>query len=116
MTKVIRKESYEDASSLRISNQDILAIETDSSVILTEAVKQAIEVTYDELGYPDTKIVDLGVQYDHRVTWLHFNLDKLLWHLNKSKGYTEDTKYNYYTFKIAFTQLDAGGRALKTSV
>lgn len=116
MTRVIRKESYDNVSNFTISRTDIMAIETDSSVILTEAVKQAVEVEYDELGYPNIGVIDLGVQYDHRVTWLHFNLDKLLWHLNKSKGYTEDTKYNYYTFKIAFARLDEKGKPIKTSV
>lgn len=68
MTKVIRKESYEDVSGFSISRRDIEAIETDTSVILTEAVKQAVEVVYDELGYANVDVIDLGVQYDHRVT------------------------------------------------
>ena len=116
MTKVIRRESVQDVSNFTISRRDIEAIETDKSVILIEAVKEAHELVYDELGNVNSGIVDLGVQYDHRVTWLHFNLDKLLWHLNRSKGYTEDTKYNHYTFKLAFTRLDGRGQALETSV
>ena len=67
MIKVIRKEPNQELTD-SISTRDIVAIETDSAVILTEAVKQSIEITYDELGYPNVGTVDLGVQYDHRVT------------------------------------------------
>ena len=103
MIKVIKKQSYNgNNSELLISPRDIVAIDTGSSIVLTQAVKGSIDITYDEHGYPDVDLVDLGIQYDHRVTWLHFNLDKLLWHLNEDRGYTEDSKYNYYTFKLAF--------------
>ena len=68
MTKVIRKESYEAVSNLSISPRDIQALETDTSVVLIEAVKQAVEIEFDELGYANVGVIDLGVQYDHRVT------------------------------------------------
>ena len=114
MIKVIRKESNQEPTDT-ISTRDIVAIETDYAVILTEAVKQSVEITYDELGYPNVGTVDLGVQYDHRVTWLHFNLDKLLWHLDEERGYTENTRNNYYTFKVAFSKIN-GTEASEASV
>jgi hypothetical protein len=30
----------------------------------------------------------------------------LLWHLDESRGYTEDTRNNYYTFKVAFSKIN----------
>ena len=107
MIKVIKKQSYNgsDNGELLISPRDIVAIDTGSSIVLTQPVKGLIDITYDEQGCPDVDLVDLGVQYDHRVTWLHFNLNRLLWHLNEEKGYDENTKYNYYTFKLAFSRV-----------
>ena len=106
-TYVMRKQQIVDPTTLTISTQDIIAYERGSSLLLTEPVKQAVEIEYDALGYPvaaaTNGIVNLGVQYDHRVTWLSFNLDRLIWRLNEEKGYTDTTKYNYYVFKIAFT-------------
>ena len=111
MITVIRKNTS-DIELSNISPQDIEAIDTGESVILLEPVKQAIDITYDELGYANVSSVGLGVQYDHRVTWLHFNLDNLIWNLNTQRGYDANTKYNHYTFKLAFTNVKTG----KTSV
>lgn len=105
MTKIIRLQSNQAVKS-KISTRDIEAIDMGESVILLDAVKKSININYDSLGYADTSMIELGMQYDHRVTWIHFNLDKLKWHLDKKRGYTEETKYNFYTFKLAFTKMD----------
>lgn len=104
MTKIIRLQSNQAVKS-KISTTDIEAIDMGESVVLLSAVKKSINITYNSFGYADVSMIELGMQYDHRVTWLHFNLDQLKWHLNEQKGYTEETKYNFYTFKIAFTRI-----------
>lgn len=115
MINVIRKQSISGTTKSNISTVDIEAIDTGTSVILLEPVKQSITITYDAFGYADTSLVNLGVQYDHRVTWLHFNLDKLIWNLNAERNYTSDTKYNHYTFKLAITKV-SGNTVGETSV
>ena len=114
MINVIRKQSIDNPSRSIISNKDIEALVVDESIILLEPVKQSIEITYDELGHADKTSVNLGTQYDHRVTWLHFNLDKLIWNLDEKRNYNHDTKYNHYTFKIAFSKV--GAEAENTSI
>ena len=106
MINVIKKEVFDETPAATISNTDIEALVVQDSIILLEPVKQSIEITYDALGHADKNFVHLGTQYDHRVTWLHFNLDKLIWNFNKNYDYDEETKYNHYTFKIAFTKVD----------
>ena len=68
MINVIRKQNISNLSEGRISATDIEALVVDESVILLEAVKQAIDITYDSLGHADKNLVNLGTQYDHRVT------------------------------------------------
>jgi hypothetical protein len=114
MINVIRKQSTSEASKSIISNEDIEALVHKETVILLEPVKEKIELTYDALGYADKTLINLGAQYDHRVTWLHFNLDKLIWNLDARRDYTDETKYHHYTFKLAFSK--AGGEAENTSV
>ena len=105
-TTVIFKESVQDPITQHISTKDIIVYDRGEGLMLTEPVKRGIEIKYDAAGQPNVQgTVDLGVQYDHRVTWLRFNLDDLVWHLNKQKGYTDKTKYNYYIFKMLFTNL-----------
>ena len=105
MINVIRKQSISDNSKSIISNTDIEALVHKDTVILLEPVKETIELTYDALGYADKTLINLGAQYDHRVTWLHFNLDKLIWNLDAQRDYTEETKYHHYIFKLAFTKV-----------
>ena len=114
MINVIRKQSVGGTPRSIISNTDIEALDTGETLILLEPVKQAIEITYDELGHPDKTLVNLGAQYDHRVTWLHFNLDKLIWNLDAKRNYTHETKYNHYTFKMALSKV--GEEAEKTTI
>ena len=77
MIKVIKNEPKTIDSSA-ISRTDIEALDTGTSIIFLEPVKESIDITYDALGYADKTLINLGTQYDHRVTWLHFNLDKLI--------------------------------------
>ena len=114
MINVIRKQPTGDTPKSIISHTDIEALVVEESIILLEPVKQSIDITYDALGYADKALINLGTQYDHRVTWLHFNLDKLIWNLDAKRNYTHDTKYNHYTFKIAFSKV--GGEAENTSI
>ena len=113
MTQVIRKlktdsaaiAAKETVSPAKISNTDIVALVTDSSVILTEPVKKYINIKYNALGYSSVNRIILGMQYDHRVSWLHFDLEDLIWNLNEERGYNERTKYDFYKFKIIFSRL-----------
>lgn len=66
------------------------------------AIKQAITIVYDANGYPNINTIDLGMAYDHRVTWINFDLSNLLWHFNNAEGYTQDTINEVYNFKVVF--------------
>ena len=67
MIKVIKNEPKTIDSSA-ISRTDIEALDTGTSIIFLEPVKQSIDITYDALGYADVSFINLGVQFDHRVT------------------------------------------------
>ena len=105
-TIVIRKE-MDDLSYRPISTTDIEALFDENNMLLsvTQAIKQNIEIVYDNIGHTNIRNLDLGIQYDHRVTWLEFNLDQLIWNTYTRQGYTELTKYNFYVFKLIFTNL-----------
>lgn len=106
-TKVIRKTKPADLMRAVISPNTIPTTYIGDSFMLTEAVKQSINVKFNSLGYADQTSVNLGVQYDHRVTWLHFDLDELIWNLNEAAdreyGYNKSTRNSFYIFKLAFT-------------
>lgn len=71
--------------------------------ILSDAVKQVIEITYNSLGQPSISTANLGMQYDNRVTWLQVHLDDLLWNVY-GEPYTDSTKYDRYIFKFHFSK------------
>ena len=77
MIKVIRKENS-SISEATISTRNIISMDTGNSILLTDPVKNLVEVTYDATGHPDKTNVEFGVQYDHRVTWVRFNLKQLI--------------------------------------
>lgn len=104
MINIIRKEAILTSDNT-ISTRDIIALETEKSVVLTDPVKNYINISYDELGNPSSTFVDFGVQYDHRVTWLHFDLKKLLWNLIRTKVQDEEQLYKHFIFKLAFTKI-----------
>lgn len=106
--KVIRKNAAENLVNDQISPRDILAINSGDSLILTEAVKQSITIKYDPYGKASVGMINFGMQYDHRVTWLHFDLEDLMWNLNSRPDYTSRNKTNFYTFKALFTNTATG--------
>lgn len=67
MINVIRKDKHID-SAATISTRNIVSVDTGDSILLTDPVKDLIEITYDAFGAPDKKSVVFGVQFDHRVT------------------------------------------------
>jgi hypothetical protein len=79
MINIVRKEKTADKQDI-ISTKSILAVDTDTKggILLTDPVKDLVEITYDATGHPDQKSVVFGVQYDHRVTWIRFNLSALV--------------------------------------
>ena len=111
MIKVIRKTPTKSLNTINeelISTVGIEALQLDESVILMEPVKTSITIAYDALGKPSITTVPLGVQYDHRVTWLHFDLENLMWNLGSREDYTNREKTNFYTFKLALTNNSTG--------
>ena len=112
MINVIRKTDTDtNTTPATISTRNIISVDTGDSILLTDPVKDLIEITYDAFGKPDVKSVVFGVQYDHRVTWLRFHLQQLIWNLGKHKGLSEDELYNLYTFKVAIARVGDTGPA-----
>lgn len=102
MIKVVRKTNIEEIMTPvpSVVSVDIIpTIKVGDSYILQESVKPSTLITYDEKGNPDVQIVDLGTQFDHRVTFLEFNLDQLLWNLHKE----DSEKYQHYNFLLGIT-------------
>lgn len=104
MINIIRKSNI-IKSEATISTRSIPVIETNNSIVLIDPVKNYIHISYDELGNPDSSFVDFGVQYDHRVTWLHFDLTKLLWNLVRDRSLSEEEMYRKFVFKLAFSRI-----------
>ena len=119
--------SIPSISSFSISRNKLDSVQIDDTWIFKEAVKKTHHLkygslgdvsAYDEKGNPITGILDLGVQYDHRVSWLHFDLEKLDWWASDidDDPYSKLNKFNYYTFKLALTRLNNYGQAQETTV
>lgn len=69
MIKVIRKTKVEPVvEPLLISLEPVPSLDTDEGIIFLEAVKKSHSISYDESGTPSVEKIDLGIQYDHRVT------------------------------------------------
>lgn len=101
MIKVIRKVNIEEIMTptpKTISQNTIPMKQIGDSFIFLESIKPSVMINYNIDGEPDKQLVDLGTQFDHRVSFLEFDLENLLW--NKHKG---NTKYGNYTFKLAIT-------------
>ena len=100
MTTVLRKKTKSNTIDLsnRINTQELYAVETETSVLLEQSVKNTIDLTYDQNGYADINFINLGRQYDHRVTWLRFHLENLLWQSSNTD----------YTYIIAATNISTG--------
>lgn len=105
MIKIIRKNQD---TAVVINEEDLISttsIDVDydgeGNPILLSPIKNLISISYDENGSPDKDTVQLGLQYDHRVTWLSFNLDQLLWGWSSQKIHTNNVDlYDLYNFKM----------------
>lgn len=112
-TTVIKKQKTTDVATANISHDEIEGYDNGKVIVLTSAVKQAVNIKFDKYGHTNVSTVDLGVQYDHRVTWLHFDLDELLWNAPHEEAdgdyegkYTDRRRNNFYNFKLVFTRLE----------
>jgi hypothetical protein len=45
---------------------------------LTQSIKPAINIKLDAYGKPNITTSNLGIQYEHYSTWIHFDLSDLL--------------------------------------
>lgn len=115
MVKVIRKRDIIAKQQEQIgptSMEPVLrtfALRRTRSEIVTdpiEPIKKKIVIKMDALGNPDVNsVLDLGMAFDHRVTWFEFNLDDLLWNTEAKLGddyINDESRYNHYLFKLAF--------------
>lgn len=115
MVKVIRRKNVltQQAEELVTSTQPVLrtfALSRTSSRLIQEpenAIKKDITIKFDAYGNSTVNEHNIGLAFDHRVTWLRFDLDELIWNTETSldDDYTEETKYDYYLFKLAFKNL-----------
>lgn len=75
---------------------------------LAAPIKPMINIKLDAYGQPDLKTIDMGVQYEHYSTWLHFDLSELMWQINTNYhpsdniGYEEELQYALYIFRLYF--------------
>lgn len=78
---------------------------------LTESIKPAINIKLDAYGKPNVSRVNMGIQYEHYSTWMHFDLSELLWQIqteynpDDDLGYDEEYYYALYDFKLFFKHL-----------
>ena len=114
--KVIRANSTNPTSTSTadgVSTEwiDYISSSEEGYIKFFQPVKNLIEIKYDAYGNPDISSVDLGNQYDHRVTCLRINVDNLLWNhvLNSGAGIEnkEDffNKYIFYLFYYLLVQV-----------
>lgn len=81
---------------------------------LTESIKPQINIKIDAYGQPNVGNINLGVQYEHYSTWMHFDLSELLWQINTQYNpmdnisYEEDYYYALYEFKMFFKHKTTG--------
>ena len=118
MVKVIRKSDILAREQELIGPTSIepvlrtFALRRTMSRIITEPeepIKKKITIKMDALGNPNVdSVLDLGMAFDHRVTWFEFDLDDLLWNTEAklNDDYVNDeSRYNHYLFKLAFKNL-----------
>lgn len=78
---------------------------------LTQSIKPAINIKLDAYGKPNITTSNLGIQYEHYSTWIHFDLSDLLWQIqtkynpDDNVGYDEEHYYALYDFKLFFKHL-----------
>lgn len=102
--KTSASTSTSTISSDGINIFSLMSTEGFTIPFLEEPVKQTLTVVYNKDGIPSPSIFEFGNQGDHRVTWLQFNLDELLWNLTKTKDEERGNPehlYERYNFKLA---------------
>lgn len=68
MIKVIRKMRVEPVVKPFTISRNSLTKTVAENIQFTEAIKSSTTISFNALGVPSVEVVDLGVQYDHRVT------------------------------------------------
>lgn len=120
--KVIKKYSTIDlAKDHVISTNNIVApkmmrgVPSNQNIFeITESIKPAINIKFDAYGKPDVTRVNLGMQYEHYSTWMHFDLSELLWQIQTQynpsdlEGYEEEFYYSLYDFRLYFKNQESG--------
>jgi hypothetical protein len=76
MINVIRKTI--DPTSNEISTELVPTTMINESLLLLGPVKATTTIKYNSKGHPDKTSVDLGSQFDHRVSFLDFDLEDLI--------------------------------------
>lgn len=75
---------------------------------LIEPIKPVINIKLDANGKPNVSKIDLGIQYEHYSTWIHFDLSSLLWQISTPYNptddihYEEEYYYSLYDFMLFF--------------
>lgn len=90
-----------------IEQQEPIVIDKDieaGTVETSDAIKKHIEISYNNDGVPNKTKIPLGVQWDNRVTWLSFDFTEYLWNTDSKDDddYTNENKFDKYTFRIFF--------------
>ena len=94
---------------IKYSNKVTLA--EDGSITKIERIIWVWDAQADEYVPGQSVIVTdavLGMQYDHRVSWLEFDLTNLRWGIDETAtgGGLKDEAYSDYVFKLYFQTLD----------
>lgn len=117
--KVIKKFSAAQvAATHTISNNNIIAprlmrfglrqITNKNIFELTAPIKPAINIKLDAYGKPNISQINMGIQYEHYSTWMHFDLSELIWQIktqyspDDGLNYEEEYYYALYEFRIYF--------------
>lgn len=117
--KVIKKTpsvSPQEAALLHtVSSDNIIALRgrsLNTTVFeLTSPIKPSINIKLNAYGKPNVSNIDMGVQYEHYSTWIHFDLSALLWQIKSQYntqdqvGYEEEHYYALYNFTLYFRDI-----------
>ena len=104
MIKIVDNNTNTNTESIDVQPIDIIKDVDNDYLFISDAIKREIHIKFNNNGRPNLSKIPLGVQWDHRVTWLSFDFDDLIWNTESKDDddYTEETKYDKYIFKIFF--------------
>lgn len=116
--KVIKKASAAEVVAAHLISNNIIVQSTSNfdlkrtvaSTIfeLVEPIKPIVNIKLDMYGKPNTQQINMGIQYEHYSTWIHFDLSDLMWQINTeynpndNLSYEEEHYYALYDFRIYF--------------